>query len=130
MESIQIHSRRHEPSGATVITVHGFIDTATSAELEKELQRILRSRCFRIVIDLTGVDYISSAGWGIFLSEIRRIRQQGGDLCLVGMKAEVREVYELLEFRSVLTHYHALSEAVASFGPAPETAATASPTQP
>jgi anti-anti-sigma factor len=115
MDSIHIHSRAHEPSGATVITVHGFIDTATSADLEKELQRILRSRCYRIVIDLTGVDYISSAGWGIFLSEIRRIRQQGGDLCLVGMKVEVREVYELLEFRAVLNHFHTLAEAVDSF---------------
>jgi len=127
MESIHIHSRRHEPSGATVITVHGFIDTATSAELEKELQRILRSRCFRIVVELAGVDYISSAGWGIFLSEIRRIRQQGGDLCLVGMKPEVRDVYELLEFRSILTHFPTFAEAVASFDAAGEEVTVGAP---
>jgi len=115
MDSIHIHARRHEPTGATVIAVHGFLDTATSVDLEKELQRVLRARCWQVVIDLSGVDYISSAGWGIFLSEIRHIRQQGGDLRLVGMKPEVYEVYELLEFRSVLAHHCSLDEACAGF---------------
>lgn len=119
MDSIHINSRAHETSESTVITVHGFLDTATSVDLEKELQRVLRTRCFRIIIDLSGVDYISSAGWGIFLSEIRHIRQQGGDLCLVGMKPEVYEVYELLEFRSVLAHYPSVPAAAAAiFAPA------------
>lgn len=118
MDSIHIHSRRHDPSGATVITVHGFLDAATSVELEKELHRVLRARSFRLIVDLTGVDYISSAGWGIFLSEIRHIRQQGGDLCLVGMKPEVFEVYELLEFRSVLRHFETLPEAAGQFAAA------------
>jgi len=119
MDSIHIHARQHEQTGATVIAVHGFLDTATSVDLEKELQRVLRARCWQVVIDLSGVDYISSAGWGIFLSEIRHIRQQGGDLRLVGMKPEVYEVYELLEFRSVLTHHRTLDEACAGFAPAP-----------
>ena len=118
MDSIHIHSRRHDPSEAVVLTVHGFLDAATSVDLEKELQRVLRSRCYRIIVDLSGVDYISSAGWGIFLSEIRHIRQQGGDLCLVGMKPEVFEVYELLEFRSVLHHYESLPDAAARFATA------------
>ena len=117
MDSVHIHARPHETTGATVLTVHGFLDTATSVELEKELQRVLRARCWRVVIDLSGVDYISSAGWGIFLSEIRHIRQQGGDLRLVGMKPEVYEVYELLEFRSVIGHFATLEGALDGFSP-------------
>jgi anti-sigma B factor antagonist len=115
MDAIHIYSRKDEGADITVITIHGHIDTTTSVSLEKELQRVLRGRGYRIVIDLAGVDYISSAGWGIFLSEIRRIRQQGGDLRLAGMKAEVLEVYEMLEFRSVLAHYASLPEALESF---------------
>ncbi len=115
MDSIRIHTRRHEAVEAVSIAVHGHIDTATSVELEKELQRVLRQKQYRIVIDLHGVEYISSAGWGIFLSEIRRIRQQGGDLRLAGMKPEVYDVYELLEFRTVLAHFPDQDEALASF---------------
>ena len=100
-----------------VIAAHGLLDTATSVELEKVLQRILKQRRFRLIVDLTAVTYISSAGWGIFLSELRRIRQQGGDLCLVGMRPEVFEVYELLEFRSVLAQYPTVPEAIAAFAP-------------
>ena len=118
MDSIHIHSRRHDSGEAAVITVHGFLDATTSGDLEREFQRILRSRCFRIIVDLAGVNYISSAGWGIFLSEIRHIRQQGGDLCLVGMKPEVLEVYELLEFHAVLRHFSSVPEAEAQFAAA------------
>lgn len=117
MDRIQIHSRWLEESATTVIAAHGLLDTGTSVELEKELQRILKQRRFRLIVDLTAVTYISSAGWGIFLSELRRIRQQGGDLCLVGMRPEVFEVYELLEFRSVLAHYATVPEAIAAFAP-------------
>lgn len=117
MDRIHIHSRWLEESATTVIAAHGLLDTATSVELEKVLQRILKQRRFRLIVDLTAVTYISSAGWGIFLSELRRIRQQGGDLCLVGMRPEVFEVYELLEFRSVLAQYPTVPEAIAAFAP-------------
>ena len=117
MDRIHIHSRWLEESATMVIAAHGLLDTATSVELEKVLQRILKQRRFRLIVDLTAVTYISSAGWGIFLSELRRIRQQGGDLCLVGMRPEVFEVYELLEFRSVLAQYPTVPEAIAAFAP-------------
>jgi anti-sigma B factor antagonist len=115
MDEIQIYTRKDDQAGVTVMQIRGHIDTATSGHLEKELQRVLRARSFRIVIELSGVDYVSSAGWGIFLSEIRRIRQQGGDLRLAGMRPEVLEVYELLEFRSVLVHHADLAAALESF---------------
>jgi len=63
------------------------------------------------------VEYISSAGWGIFISEIREIREHGGDLKLAGMIPDVREVFDLLEFENILQSYTDADLAVASFGP-------------
>jgi hypothetical protein len=63
------------------------------------------------------VEYISSAGWGIFISEIREIREHGGDLKLAGMVPDVKEVFDLLEFENILQAYTDSDLAVASFGP-------------
>ena len=93
----------------------GYIDTTTSAELEHSLEQILDSNCYNIVIDLGNVDYISSAGWGIFISEIKGIRERGGDLKLVGMIPDVYEVFELLEFHYILKAFDSLDDAVADF---------------
>ena len=69
----------------------------------------------RIVVDLSDVDYISSAGWGIFVGEIKGVRRNGGDIKLAGMRSDVREVFDLLEFNALLTPYATREDALSSF---------------
>ncbi|HET7904917.1 MAG TPA: STAS domain-containing protein [Candidatus Eisenbacteria bacterium] len=103
--------------GVSVLRVSGYVDTTTSPDLERRLQALLREKRFHIVVDLSKVEYISSAGWGIFISEIREIREHAGDLKLAGMIPDVREVFDLLEFENILQSYPDADLAVASFGP-------------
>jgi anti-anti-sigma factor len=109
----------------SVLRVSGYVDTTTSPDLERRLQALLREQRFHIVVDLAGVEYISSAGWGIFISEIREIRENGGDLKLAGMIQDVREVFDLLEFENILKAYADADLAVSSFGPAEGSVAAA-----
>lgn len=103
--------------GVSILRVSGYVDTTTSPELERRLQALLREKRYHIVVDLARVEYISSAGWGIFISEIREIREKGGDLKLAGMMPDVREVFDLLEFENILQAYSDADLAAASFGP-------------
>jgi anti-sigma B factor antagonist len=98
-----------------IISCKGFIDTTTSQTLENTLSDILKKQCYKIIIDLSEVDYISSAGWGIFVSEIKNIRKNKGDLKLVNMKPEVMEIFELLDFTNILEYYKDVDEAVKKF---------------
>ncbi|TMQ58802.1 MAG: STAS domain-containing protein [Candidatus Eisenbacteria bacterium] len=124
--------------GVSILRVSGYVDTTTSPDLERRLQALLREKRFHVVVDLAKVEYISSAGWGIFISEIREIREHGGDLKLAGMAPDVREVFDLLEFENILQSYSDTDLAVASFGPivpanlsmSPNAAGTAAPRQP
>jgi len=111
-------SKAEENQNVSIISVRGFVDTTTSAELEESLKRLLRKGRYDIVIDLGGVNYISSAGWGIFISEIKEIRENGGDLKLAAMIGDVYEVFELLEFQTILESYDTVEEAIRSFGAA------------
>ena len=117
MEGINVSfSKPEDNPDVSVLSVQGYVDTTTSAELEESLKRLLKKNRFNIVIDLAGVNYISSAGWGIFISEIKSIRENGGDLKLASMVADVYEVFELLEFQTILESYDTVAEAVKSFG--------------
>lgn len=116
MEGIQVSteiagSRNH----ISIIKVGGYIDTTTSSELERSLDSLLKQGRFFIIVDLGNVDYISSAGWGIFISEIKAIRENGGDLKLVRMVPDVYEIFELLEFHHILDVYDTVDEAVNKF---------------
>jgi anti-sigma B factor antagonist len=102
-------------AGVSVLKVSGYLDTTTASELEAALYGLLERESYKIVVDLSGVNYISSAGWGIFIGEIKRIRNHGGDLKLSGMVGDVHEVFQLLEFHSILEAYQTTQEAIVAF---------------
>lgn len=99
----------------SLITVSGYIDTTTCPEMAGVIQDLMRQKKVQIIVDLGRVTYISSAGWGVFVGEIKNIREQGGDLKFVRMVPEVSEVFEMLEFHKILNTYESVEEAVDEF---------------
>jgi anti-anti-sigma factor len=86
----------------TELYVEGHIDSVASATLEQRLRALIEQGAHKIIVDLSDVSYISSGGWGIFTGEVKHLREQGGDVVLVGMTSEVYDVYELLGFADVI----------------------------
>ncbi len=116
MERLIISEERTgSDNSLTLLTLSGTIETTNASGLEETLERIINDKCYRIVVDLGSVKYISSAGWGIFISEIKRIRRNEGDIKLAAMTPEVREVFELLEFNSILKPFDDKESAVSDF---------------
>jgi len=116
MEKLIISEERlNSPVSLTLLSLKGTIETTNASTLEEAINRIINERCFRIVVDLAGVTYISSAGWGIFISEIKRVRRNSGDIKLSAMTAPVREVFDLLEFNNILKPYRDKDDAVRDF---------------
>jgi len=113
MNSISVNiSESPQNKDITLLTVNGEIDTLTARVFEKNFISALSAKKFKLVIELTNVSYISSAGWGIFVSEIKRIRNENGDLVLAGMNPAVTEVFELLEFNVILKSFADVESAV------------------
>ncbi len=99
----------------SLLRLRGTIETSNAAGLEETFAQVMSENCYRIVVDLGAVTYISSAGWGIFISEIKRIRRNAGDIKLAAMVPEVLEVFELLEFNSILRPYDDTASAISDF---------------
>lgn len=113
MPNISVTASTHpQYKDITIITAKGFIDTTTAPEFEKTFQKVLGENKFNLIIDLKDVSYISSAGWGIFIGELKRIRGQRGNLLLVAMGPEVTDAFELLEFNTILKSYTTVEQAV------------------
>lgn len=100
------------PEGISVLTVDGHLDSVSSTALERKLKSVISASIHKIIVDLRDVTYISSGGWGIFVGEVRRLREQSGDVVLVGMSAEVYDVYELLGFNDILRAFNTTDEAL------------------
>lgn len=99
----------------SIVKVGGYIEFTTSDELDKVINSLFQETSFNIIVDLENVDYISSRGWSIFLSKIKEIRENGGDLKLARMTPDVYEVFKVLEFFWFLSVYDTLEEAISAF---------------
>lgn len=98
-----------------VLKLVGLVDSGTSQLMEDKFNSLITTGTVKIIADLEEVDYISSAGWGIFVGEIKGIRRRNGDIKLAGMRPDVREVFDLLEFNALLTPYNSRDEALSAF---------------
>jgi anti-anti-sigma factor len=97
--------------GITEIRLSGHLDSASSAGLERRLRELIAAGAVKIIVDLAEVSYVSSGGWGIFVGEVRALRERGGDIVLTGMTPEVYDVYELLGFADVLRAFPTVGDA-------------------
>ena len=90
--------------------------------MEKAVQSSFDSNKKNLVFDLTGTNYVSSGGWSFFLKSLKNAQKLGGEIMLAGMKAEVYDAFELLEYNKVLrlftTPEKALQEGLAPAKPA------------
>jgi anti-anti-sigma factor len=78
-----------------VLVASGRIGGATSAHLARALTGAIDQGCRGIVLDLEGVDYISSAGLRELASAAARLHGVGGQLILCGIRGPVERAIEL-----------------------------------
>ena len=83
------------------LAVIGRLDTTTAPELEQELKESLEG-VKELILDLAGLEYISSAGLRVLLAVQRRMNKQGS-MKLVNVNELVMEVFEVTGFSTILT---------------------------
>ena len=117
MESaVKISLNEKESKTISEVRIDGVIDTITAGEVEQIFDSLSNRSRYKIIVDLAGVNYISSAGWGIFISRIKEARSNEGDIKLANLTEDVYEIYELLEFENVLKTFESLDSARVDFG--------------
>jgi anti-anti-sigma factor len=105
---------------AVVLYPMGRIDHATADGFKAALVPYL-ARCAaggdRVVLDLSGVEYISSVGLRVLMLASKQVKAQGGSLAVCGLGPVVREIFEISRFTLVLDVFSALREALARLSP-------------
>lgn len=81
------------------VAVEGSIDALTAPELEQAI-RAAAPRCERMIIDMSGVDYISSAGLRVVVGANRTVGKD--NLTLRGLSANVYEIFRITGFTKYL----------------------------
>jgi anti-anti-sigma factor len=110
---MELHASQRD--GITIVTITGSVDALTAGELATLLDDQVDAGHNRLAIDLTEVEYISSAGLRAILATLKRVRQSEGDLRLCGAPKSVTKVLEMSGITGLLKSFATVDEAVASY---------------
>ncbi|MCK5406044.1 MAG: anti-sigma factor antagonist, partial [Candidatus Krumholzibacteria bacterium] len=115
-ESLQIEATTVGAEGdIAVLSLRGIIDTVSAESLRTALGRVISGGIFKLVIDMSQVEYVSSGGWGTYTERLREVRRNQGDIKLFGMDPDVYYVFTMLGFNIVLSSFDILTEAIEAF---------------
>jgi anti-sigma B factor antagonist len=99
--------------GIVVVTLFGELDSRTAPIVQEKLMG-LPSPAARVLLEMSGVNYISSAGLRALLMLYRRMANSDGRVALVGLTESIRDVMTITGFLDFFAAYDTLPEGVAA----------------
>jgi anti-sigma B factor antagonist len=105
----------NESSSVAIMHIGGYLDAHTAPELEKEFDKLLKEKKYKVVINFKELNYISSAGLGVFMAYIETMRENGGDIKFCELKDDVYEIFDLLGFPVLYEFFETEDEAIKKF---------------
>jgi anti-anti-sigma factor len=92
-------------SNALVITVSGRMDAVTAPEFEKSVFGFIAQGEKNFLINLSALEYISSAGLRSILASAKLLKEKDGKLVFSGLQGHVKEVFSISGFHGIFKIY-------------------------
>jgi anti-anti-sigma factor len=97
-----------------IVSIIGRLDAVSVGEFDKEMDEQIKKGESNFILDLSRLDYISSAGLRSILSTSKRLKENKGTITLCGLHGGVKEVFDISGFSSIFTIYESLENALKS----------------
>ena len=107
---MEVVARRE--SEAVVVAVKGRIDAVTAPGFEKELSALLGDDDVTLVLNFSGLEYISSAGLRTILATAKQLKARNGRMVFAALQGPVKDVFKISGFGSIFKIYDTEEEAL------------------
>ncbi len=98
---------------ASLVKVSGRVDSSNAPDLEKALKELMEQGQFRVVVDMSGLNFISSAGLRVLISTAKTCRRWNrGDVYLAALPKPIMDTFELAGLTRVFKIFPDVVEAV------------------
>lgn len=94
------------------LDLEGEVDVYTAPVLRQAIMDRVEGGVKHLLIDLTRVEYLDSTGLGILIGGVKRLKEQGGSLRLVGPSARIQRIFEITGLNKIFDVYASEQEAL------------------
>lgn len=107
---MEVSSRK--AGNVVIVSVSGRLDALTTADFEQECSRLIEEGANSLVLDFSGLEYISSVGLKDILFAAKKLKASAGRIAVCGLQANVREVFDITGFSAYVPVFASLHEAL------------------
>ncbi len=91
-----------EKGEAKILRIDGRLDAVSSSQLDEKLTQLIDQGCKLILVDFSKVEYLSSAGMRVMLSNSKKMVTNQGQLIFFQINEEVMEIIKMAGFEKIL----------------------------
>lgn len=115
MAEVEITTKKPQED-MVIINLKGSLDVTTYLELEKVISGFLNYKLYKIIVDSSELEYISSAGVGVFIGALGVTQEHNGTIVLVNPQPEVKTVLDLIGVTGLCNFANNMEDAFKVFG--------------
>ncbi len=98
-----------------VVQIEGELDTGASPEAQSQLDQLREQGVKKILLDMSKLEFISSAGLSVLLATAQELKRDGGELRVCSLNATVKEVFDISGFSTLLMVFDTEGRALSNF---------------
>ncbi|HVY47134.1 MAG TPA: STAS domain-containing protein [Minicystis sp.] len=92
---------REDSGEDTTLRIEGTLDAVSAPELRPVVDALVNEQRKNVTLELSGLRLIDSSGVGVVVSLFKRIRAQGGDVRIQGLRDQPKAIFKLLRLDRV-----------------------------
>ncbi len=93
------------------VQLQGSIDTETSADLEEELKEIIDEKTKAVILDMGGVNYLSSAGIGVVIWAKKALQEKNATFAMINLQPQIKKVFDIMKILPMVNIFDDMPEA-------------------
>ena len=99
--------------GKSVVYFSGRIDVSTANNIEETIEKFIASESISsMLINLEGVEYLSSSGFRVLIAIMRKLQSSGGSLKICSLKPDIKKMFDVIEMTPLFDIFETESEGV------------------
>ncbi len=106
---------KREVGAVSVLDVKGFLDAHTAPNLESAFNSLIEESNYKVVVNFNELQYISSAGLGVFMAFVETMRENNGDIKFSNLKDDVYNIFDLLGFPLLYEFFKSEEKAIEKY---------------
>lgn len=93
-----------------LVELKGSVDSDTYYNLQEKLNEVIDDKTKAIILDMGGVNYISSAGIGVVVNTKKSLQQKGANFAMANLQPQVKKVFDVMKILPMINILNDLPE--------------------